>query len=137
MSNASNYLESKIIRSIFKGESFPVPTRIDIGLHTSDPGDTGAGEVTLAQWPAYARVDAAKGGAVATGWTGESGGLVQNALQLLWPVYDGTPDLTITHWSAWDQAGNLLTAAPLATARTVSNGDVYVADAGKLTVQAL
>lgn len=139
MSAASNFLENAIIEATFRGAAFPTINKTYIALHTADPTDTGISEVTTTAWPSYARQDAAKGGAVASGWLASSDGVTKNALQLIYPVFDGTADLTVTHFSVWDAAtgGNMLVHAQLATSRTVQNGDVFVIDTQKLTVQAL
>ncbi len=139
MSAASDYLENKIIESVFRGAAFPVPAKTYISLHTADPTDAGGNEVTLSAWPAYARQDAAKGGAQNTGWTASTDGTTKNTLQLIYPVYDGVTTLTITHFAVYDSltGGNLLVYGALQTARTVQNGDVFVVDVQKLTVQVL
>ncbi|MNF60948.1 hypothetical protein D3C84_425750 [compost metagenome] len=92
-----------------------------------------------ATWPSYVRQDAAKGGLQADAWTVPSDGTGKNALQLLYAMYDGVAPLTVTHFSVWDAvtAGNMLVYAPLASARTINNGDVFVVDAQKLTGQVL
>lgn len=139
MSAASNYLENKLIDHIYRGIAYTAPTKTFIALHTANPGETGASEVTTAAYPAYARQDAAKGGAQSSAWTAPSDGVSKNALQLIYPMYDGASALTVTHFSVWDAAtgGNMLSYAPLSTARTINNGDVFVVDVQKLTVQVL
>lgn len=140
MSAASNYLETQLVNLIFRGTAFTPPAKTYIALHTSNPGETGtSGEVATATWPSYARQDAAKGGAQSSAWIAPSDGVSKNALQLLYAMYDGAAPLTVTHFSVWDAAtgGNMLVYAPLASARTINNGDVFVVDAQKLTVQVL
>ena len=139
MSAASNFLENAVIESTLRGAAFPTITKIYVALHTSDPGDVGGGEVTSALWPSYARQDAAKSGGIASGWTAAVDGTSKNALQLIFPVFNGTADLTVTHFSLYDAltGGNMLVHAPLQAQRTVQNGDVFVVDTQKLTVQCL
>lgn len=140
MSAASNDLENKIINKVFRGTDFTTPPKTWIALHTADPGENGTnGEVSTATWPSYARQDAAKGGTQSAAWTAPSDGVTKNALQLLYAMYDGAAPLTVTHFSVWDAVtgGNLLVYAPLASARTINNGDVFVVDAQKLTAQVL
>ena len=124
---------------MFRGTAFTPPTKLYIALHTANPTDAGGNEVTLTAWPAYARQDAAKGGANSAGWTASVDGVTKNALQLIFPVFDGVADLTVTHFSVYDAAtgGNMLVYGALLTARTVQNGDVFVVDVQKLTVQVL
>lgn len=139
MSAASNYLENALINAICRGVAFTSPSKTYVALHTANPGDTGASEVNTTGYPAYTRQDAAKGGAQADAWTAPSDGVVKNSLQLLWAMYDGAAPLTVTHFSVWDAqtGGNMLFHAPLASSRTINNGDVFVADAQKLTAQVL
>lgn len=140
MSAASNYLETQLFNLIFRGVAFTPPARTFIALHYADPTETGSqGEIPGAQWPSYVRQDAAKGGAQADAWTVPSDGTGKNALQLIYAMYDGASPLTVTHFSVWDAqtGGNMLVYAPLASARTINNGDVFVVDAQKLTGQVL
>jgi len=139
MSAASNYLENALINAICRGVAFTSPSKTYVALHTANPGETGNNEVSTAAYPSYTRQDAAKGGTQADAWTAPTDGVVKNALQLIWAMYDGSAPLTVTHFSVWDAetGGNLLFYAQLASARTINNGDVFVADAQKLTAQVL
>lgn len=139
MSAASNYLKNTLINAICRGVAFTSPAKTFIALHPSNPGDTGANEVSTSAYPAYVRQDAAKGGAQSTAWTAPVDGLVKNAHQLLYPMYDGSAPLTVTHFSVWDAqtGGNLLFHAELETPRTINHGDVFVVDAQKLTARVL
>lgn len=140
MSAASNYLENKLFDLIFRAVAFTPPAKTYIALHTADPGENGTNaEVPTTTWPSYLRQDAAKGGAQSSAWTVPNDGTGKNALQLLYAMYDGAAPLTVTHFSVWDAAtgGNMLVYAPLAAARTINNGDVFVVDAQKLTGQVL
>jgi hypothetical protein len=140
MSAASDYLENKLYDNLLRGVNFPPPAAIYVALHTASPGDTGANEVTLAAFPAYKRQDAAKGsGNVADGWTPPAGGSGKNALQLIFPVFDGAAPITVTHYTLWDAltGGNCLVSGQLASSRTLNAGDVFVVDVQKLTVSVL
>lgn len=139
MAAASNYLENVVVNAVLRGVTFPAIAKNYIALHTADPKDEGNNEVTGSAWPAYARMDSADGGAVATGWEAASNGTSKNAKQLIFPVFNGTSDLTVTHFSIWDSlsAGNMLIHAKLTSPRTVQTGDVFVVDVKKLTVQVL
>lgn len=139
MSAASDYLENKLYNNILRGQAFTPPAAVYVALHTASPGDTGANEVTLAAFPAYVRQDAAKGGSVDAGWTAPTGGSGKNALQLIFPVFDGAAPITVTHYTLWDAAtaGNCLVSGQLASARTLNPGDVFVIDVQKLTVTVL
>lgn len=139
MSAASNFLENAVIESTLRGAAFPAITKVYVALHTNNPTDAGGNEVTSALWPSYARQDAAKGGSISSGWTAAADGVSKNALQLIFPVFDGSADLTVTHFSLHTAltGGNMLVYAPLQAQRTVQNGDVFVVDTQKLTVQCL
>ena len=139
MAAASDYLENKLIENVLRGVNYVPPTAVFVALHTADPGDAGANEVQLTTYPAYTRLDAAKGGTVDAGWTAAVGGVCKNALQLIFPVYDGAAPLTVTHYSLWDAptGGNMLVHGQLTTARTLNPSDVFVVDVQKLTVSVL
>lgn len=140
MSAATDYLENKLADHIYRNTAYVSPAKTYIALHTADPGETGAlNEVSLAVWSTYARQDAAKGGAQAAAWTAPANGVSKNAFQLLYAMYNGAAALTVTHFSIWDAAtgGNALVYAPLASARTINPGDVFVVDVQKLTGQVL
>lgn len=138
MSAASNYTENNIVNALLRGTVFPVPAKQYISLHTSNPGEAGGNEVSTAAWPAYARQDAAVGGAVDSGWSAPSDGTCTNAKQITYPSNNGAGPITVTHWALYDAptGGNLLVYAPLTTSRTLQVGDVFVYDIGSLTVQA-
>lgn len=139
MSAASNYTENNVINALLRGQTFEQATTIYVSLHTSNPGESGGNEVTTAAFPSYERLDAAKGGAIDTGWTSPNDGVCKNAKQLIYAVHDGAGDITVSHYGLYDAAtgGNLLTYAPLNNPRTLSPGDVFVIDVEKLTVQVL
>lgn len=138
MSAASNYTEKNIIDALLRGVAFPLPTKTYISLHTSNPGETGANEVTTAAWPQYSRVEAEQGTAIGTGWTAPADGTSKNTKQLMYPSMNGTSDLTVTHWAIYDAktGGNMLVYAPLQTPRTLKTGDIFVFDTQTLTVTA-
>jgi hypothetical protein len=113
-----------------------------VALHTANPGESaGDNEVTTGAWPAYVRMDSAAGGALSAAWSDPSlaDGVSKNQNQLLYPVYNGASNLTVTHFSLWDAAsgGNFLVGAALSTARTIQPSDVFVIDIEKLTVRVL
>lgn len=141
MAAASNYLENAIANTLLRGIAFPAIPGVFVALHTADPGETGLNEALVADWPSYVRKDSTNGGAalIADSWTVPADGVVKNALQLIYPVYDGVASMTVTHFSLWDAAtgGNMLVHSAMTTNRTVQNGDVFVVDTQKLTVQVL
>lgn len=140
MSAASNYLENAIVNATLRGQTFPSISGVHVSLHTGDPGDTGANEVSTTDWPSYTRLDSTKGeGSLADAWAVPSNGVTSNTKQLLFPVFNGGSSLQVTHFGLWDASsgGNLLIASSLDVPRTIQPGDVFVVDIGKLTVQVL
>jgi len=135
MSAASNYTETNVINALLRGVTFPLPTKTYVSLHTADPGETGGSEVTTGAFPAYVRKEAEAGGSIGTGWSAPTDGVSQNANQLTYPGFDGASPVTVSHWAVYDAAtgGNCLFYAPLATARTLQTGDVFVFDINALT----
>lgn len=80
------------------GTSFTAPTTIYASLHTANPGDSGANEVTGGS-PAYARKAIVHGAASA-------GAATATTL----PTFDVPAGVTVTHVGYWDAvtAGNFL-----------------------------
>lgn len=136
---ASSYLAQQVLNGFLRGVAVTLPTKIYISLHTADPGDTGANEVTAPAWPSYLRRDAANGGAIATGFDAVTGiaKATENALQITFPTFDGAAALTVTHYGIWDDTdpdagdGNLLFYGPLTASRTLNPSDIltFLADA--------
>lgn len=145
MSAASNYTERNVLNALLRGVTFPLPARTYVSLHTASPAEVGASEVIAAQWPAYTRRDAEVGGAIGSGWSApapdamDDSYYTMNAKQVTFPGFDGSAQITLTHWGVYDAAtnGNLLLAAPLQTPRTMQVGDIFVFDANTLTVKQL
>lgn len=139
MAAASNYLENMIINSVLRGQPFIASTDVFVALHTGDPSETGANEVSTTDWPSYTRMDSKQGDTIDNAWLAPDNGVSKNTKQMIFPVYNGVGTLTITHFSLYDAAtgGNMLVGAPLDTARSIQTGDVFVVDIEKLTVQVL
>lgn len=138
MSSASNYTENNIISALLRGVAFPLPVGTYISLHTADPADTGANEVTAAQWPTYTRIHAEQAGAIGSGWSTPENGQSRNTNMLIYPAFDGGTALTVTHFGVYDAeaGGNLLVNSPLTAARTLVLGDVFLFDANALSIAA-
>jgi len=140
MSAASNYTEDNIINAALRGVAYPLPTNTYVSLHTANPGEAGGNEVSLSDWPAYARVEAEQGGSIGSGWSAPSAGNgeTKNTKQLTYPSKNGDNDVTVTHWAVYDAAtgGNMITYAPLDTSREIKGGDIFVFDINALTVKA-
>lgn len=140
MSAASNYLEEMIIEALLRGGTFTEPSDIFVALHTGQPDEgTGSNEVSTLAWPSYARIDSTQGETLADAWSAPSNGESVNLKQMLFPVYDGDANMTVTHFSLWDAAtgGNFLAWGPLSTPSMIITGQVYVVEPGKLKIRVL
>lgn len=135
MSAFSNYLEDAIIAWAFTGTAFPTAlTSVWVSLHTGDPADTGANEVTGGN---YARIQVAN-----AGWTKTTAGTASatNTAEIVFPATGtvtwsaSTPGVThVGIWSA-SSAGNFLYGGALTTPRVVASGDVFKFLATNLTI---
>lgn len=91
MPGFSNNGETQILDEIFNGAAGTFPTVNPwIGLHTGDPGETGANEVTGGT---YARQQA--------NFSAAASGTLSNSANIEW---DGIATTTLYGWSAWDAA---------------------------------
>lgn len=134
MAAFSNYLEDQIIGWAFSGATFatlPTAGTVWVSLHTADPSETGASEVTGGN---YARISVA-----AAGWTKTTGGTASatNTADIVYPA-SGTVTWsgTVTHVGIWNasSAGNFLFGGALTTSRVVASGDVFKFLATNLTI---
>lgn len=133
---ASTFAGNKLLDLLCRGVAWAAPTRVYVSLHTANPGNTGASEVSTGAWPAYVRKDAADGGAVGTGFTAAASKTTANAKELLWPAMDGGANITVTHFALWDAAtgGNCLASGPMTAPKTLGPTDELVAHPGTLQV---
>jgi len=134
MAAFSNYLEDQIIGWAFNGATFatlPTAGTVWVSLHTADPSETGASEVTGGN---YARITVA-----AAGWTKTTAGTASaaNTAEIVYPA-SGTVTWagTVTHVGIWNAstAGNFLFGGALTTSRVVASGDVFKFLATNLTI---
>lgn len=137
MSAFSDYAEQGILGYLLRGGTFNQPTGTYVALFTSDPTDAGTGNEVADS--AYARQDAADGGAISTGWTAPSesgsGYVSSNAKALEFPaIADG--QVTVTHFGIYDAAtgGNLLFHGAFTTSKTLDVDDVASLAAGSITL---
>lgn len=117
----SNYLEDELLDAVFNAGAFSVTTPY-VSLHTADPGETGASELSGGS---YARQSASFGAA--------SGGAVANDAQV---EFTDMPAATITHVGVWDaaSAGNFLWGGALSASKTTNAGDTFRIPTGDLDV---
>lgn len=135
---ASRHTVENVINALIRGQAFIVPAGLFVSLHTSDPGQTGTGEVTTAAWPSYVRRDSLQGDTKANAWAeADVDGVSWNQKQLIYPVFDGGSEITITHFALWSAltAGTYLVNGALTTPRLIGPSQVFVADTNKLGVK--
>ena len=96
--------------------------QIYVSLHTADPGNTGANEVTGGS---YARQ--------LVTFNAPANSSMSNSADL---VFSDMPEVTVTHVGLWTAAsgGTFLWGGPLTTSRTLQAGDALVIAAGNLTL---
>jgi len=133
--SASNYLEEKFINAAFRGETFPVPTKLYIALYTASPGEAGGVNEVSAGW--YARQDMSQGGAVSTAFTPPADGTTANGNNILFPPAT-TAAITITHAALHDAltGGNMLYYTDLVSVKTLQVGDVFSVPVGGMSITA-
>jgi len=137
MSAFSNYLEDAIITWCFSGTSFPAAlTTVYVSLHTADPADTGANEVTGGNYARIAVANASwtKTSAVATGTAS-----AVNNVDITFPT-SGTVTWSapggVTHVGIWSASttGPFLYGGALSAPKVVASGDVFKFTSGNLTI---
>lgn len=107
----------------------PLTTTAYVSLHTADPGNTGASEVS---GNAYARI-----GPVTFANAGSNPTVASNSAIVTFPVATGSWG-TVAYFGVWDAAtvGNFRGSGALTTAKAVNNGDTARFIAGALTITA-
>jgi len=125
MSQATNYLENKVLDHILGTAAYTMPT-VYLGLFTATPSDTGGG--TEVSGNAYARQACPFSVAVTN-----TGSL--NSGTVTFPTASGSWG-TITHWALFDAVttGNMLVYGALASSRTIALSDTLIVNPGGLTV---
>src|SRR4029077_6346465 len=107
----------------------PLTTTAYVSLHTADPGDAGASEIS---GNAYARQ-----GPVTFANAGANPTVASNSAIVTFPVATGAWG-TISHFGVWDAvtAGDFRGSGAVATPKAVSNGDTARFLANALTITA-
>jgi len=121
----ANYLEDEILDHIF-GTAYSAPATRYIGLHTGDPGETGASDEVSGN--NYIR-------ATENGWTTSSGGAISNSGIVTFATPSGSWG-TVSHVSIWDAAsgGNCLFVGSLTASKAIGSGDSVTFPIGDLDV---
>lgn len=125
----SNYAENKALDLVLRNQTFTISS-LYISLHTADPGETGANEVS-AGW--YARQTIAFAAA-------DTGTPANGAVNTGTPTFSAVTgsDVTITHVALWDasSAGNCLWVAALTASKLVPVGQVAFIPASGINITA-
>lgn len=124
MAGMSNYLEAALGNAVLRNTSYTSPAKVYLSLHSADPGETGASELTGNN---YSRVEVAFGA--------PTDGVFTNSANVDSPVASGAWSAA-THFGIWDASsgGNFLTGAALTTPRTIGAGGFLRVQAGELSV---
>lgn len=137
MAAFSDYLESGILDHTLRGSALATPSTIYIALFTTNPTDAGVGNEVVDS--AYVRQDAAKGGAITSGWTSPSpsgdGMACSNAKVIQFPpIADGS--VTVSHYALFDaqSGGNMLYHGAFTVSKTLEVNDVLSIDIGGLQI---
>src|SRR5512141_2772577 len=114
---ASDYLEVALLDHCLKGTSFAQPANIYVSLHSADPGDTGAGEISGGAGP-YARQSAN------AAFSAASAGSKTTSADLTWT---GMPACTVSYVGIFDAltTGNCLFIGSLTASKVVNAGDTF------------
>ena len=117
-----NYLELELLDQVFRNAAAPAIATTYISLHTGDPGETGANELTGGS---YAR-QAGAFSVAAAGATSNTGDI----------DFTGMPSATLTHVGVWDAtaAGNFLWGGALTASKATNSGDTFRIATGDLDV---
>lgn len=145
-----------VLKALAQNITYPTaPATIYVSLHTADPGQTGASEVTTGAgsgWVGYARVSATTGtsgtgsGAIFGGGgvagaapTGTTTRAISNSAALTFPASGATSGtVTVTYFGIWDASsgGNFLRGAALSASQVVgANASGPSFASGTLVVQ--
>ena len=113
---------NKIIDKILNATNFTEPTSVYVSLHTSNPGENGASEVT--------------GGTYSRTVASFSAGANKTTSNDVIIEFDGMPATTVTHIGLWDAAsgGNFWWGGALTASKTLTAGDTLKIPVGDLDV---
>lgn len=131
----SNYVEAKVLDWVFKQTAFgSAPTVLYVSLHSADPGDTGASELSGNSY-ARAQLNPDTNNSTDVNWNakGTSGqaATMSNKLDITFPTATGNWT-TATYFGIWDasSSGNLLWSGAITGGLTVNNGNTAKFTAG-------
>ena len=136
MSQASDYLENKLLDHVLRNTAFTSPTTVYVGLFLNTSGNAltnlEAGTLTdeVPNSNSYARVAVTFGAA--------SSGSITTSGNVTFAAANGGDFGTITHIALLDSnthgSGNVLFYGALTTSKTIQDGDTFQITTGNLTV---
>ena len=128
MASFTDYTENLVLNWLLTTNSATRPTAWYVALFTAAPSDTGGG--TEVSGNGYTRTATGTMTVAGTATTASNDAAIEFA------AASGGNWGTITHAAIMDAstAGNMLAWAPLTTARTINDGDVFRIPAASLTV---
>lgn len=129
-------MENAWLDHVYGGTVYTPPANIFVGLHVSNPGETGAsGEVSTGGGSNYGRAQIVNNG---TNWAAASGGVkaTQTVTTFATPGGSGWGD--VTYYTFWDSAsgGNCLGISNAFSPQTINTGNTVTFAAGAITVTA-
>lgn len=126
----SDYLENRVLDHIFSKVTYTGPI-ISVGLHITDPGDTGGGEVANAN--GYERVLTLN-----IDWNAAAAGVITNFQLITFPEVVTSNWGLITHFALYDAwtwgGGNMLISGLIIPNYILAVGSVARFEPGELAV---
>lgn len=123
----SNYLEEKLIKSVYNGVAYTPPTEHWIGLYNTNPNDDNSG--TELSGNGYVRKQFTPNTPTGPDW------VVSNSADVTWPTATGNW-ATINYIAIFDgAAGNMLDYGPITTPVDVLTDGIFKVLAGDLDIQ--
>jgi len=121
----TNYLEEKVLEHVFDKTAYTSPTAVYLGLLSAAPTDSASG--TELSGNGYARQEC--------DFDAYSGGSVKNTNAETFTASGGNWS-TVTHFGVYDASsgGNLLAYGEVIPNVTVTDGNSFVVDAGKVEI---
>lgn len=125
MSQATDYLENKIIDHVLRATAFASPATVYLALFTAAPSDAGGG--TEVSGGGYARQ--------AVTFVAPTNGATDNSEAVTFPAATANWG-TISHWAIFDaaSAGNMLIWGAWTTAKAINSGDTAKVNVGDLDI---
>lgn len=137
MSQASDYLEDKLLDHVLRNTAYTSPTTVYVGLFTSDPS-VGNTDEELEAGTIDNEVSGFDYTRKAATFSAASGGSITTSGNITFDPANGGDWGTITHVAIMDAStagtGNVLFYGQLATEKLIQDGDTFQITAGNLTV---